>query len=254
MEENTLPAVLQQIRAHRSVRAFSAAPVADDLVRSVVETAQWASSSSFRQVYSVIAVRDPARKQHLRSLCGEQPWVEKAPVFLAFCADLSRLDDVCQAQGLQVNLEYTETFLMAALDAALVMQNAALAAEACGLGIVMIGGLRNHPREVADLLELPRGVVGICGMCLGWPVRQPAPRPRLPLDEVLHWETYDRSGRAERLAEYDRTIVAAGLYPDPNGAPRTWSAVMAAAASRPPAERGRQDLREILIERGFEMK
>ncbi len=254
MDEDLEPAVVRHIRAHRSVRAFKPEPVSDDLVRAVVEAGQWAGSSSFRQVYSVIAVRAPGRKQRLRELCGGQPWVEQAPVFLAFCADMNRLEDVCRAHDLQVNLEHTETFLMAALDAALVMQNAALAAEAYGLGMVMIGGLRDHPRQVAELLELPHGVVAVCGMCLGWPEQVPEQRPRLPLDEVLHWETYDKTGRMERLAEYDRTILAARVYPRKDGSLRSWTEVMAVSTSRGPREGDRQALREILIERGFAMK
>ena len=96
------------------------------------------------------------KKQRLRELCSNQRWIEEAPVFLAFCADMHRLDQACQMHGETANLEYTETFLIAALDVGILMQNAALAAEAFGLGMVMIGGLRNYARDVAELLELPK--------------------------------------------------------------------------------------------------
>jgi len=81
--------------------------------------------------------------------------VEDCPVFLVFCADLNRLDYICTANGKRVNLEHTETFLMASLDVGLFMQKAALVAESLDLGIVMIGGLRDNPREVIELLHLP---------------------------------------------------------------------------------------------------
>ena len=132
------------MRSHRSVRAYTDQPVPDELVETIVEAAQWASSSSFRQAYSVIAIRDDQKKQRLRELCSNQRWVEEVPVFLAFCVDMHRLDQACQMHGLNANLEHTETFLIAALDVGIVLQNAALAAEALGLGMVMIGGLRNY--------------------------------------------------------------------------------------------------------------
>lgn len=247
-------AVVDLMRAHRSVRSYLPLPVSNELVETIVASAQWASSTCFRQVYSVIAVRSPEVKKQLRGLCGGQRWVEECSVFLAFCVDTNRLDDICKARGQSVNLEHTETFLMAALDVGLILQNAALAAESLGLGIVMIGGLRDHPREVIRLLQLPRGVFGISGMCLGYADRIPQQRPRLPLDEVLHWEAYDSGGRAERLAAYDEVIRNAGVYKKKDGSTDGWTDVMARTTSKPPPEEGRYRLREILQEQGFELK
>lgn len=246
--------VIDLIRSHRSVRSFKPDPVPDELVEAMVATGQWAPSSCFRQVYSVIAVKNSETKRELRKLCSNQKWVEECPVFLAFCADLNRLDDICKQRGKQVNLEHTETFLMAALDVALVMQNVALAAESLGLGAVMIGGLRNEPRQVIRLLGLPRGVFGISGMCVGFPEQAPSQRPRLPLAEVLHWEHYQADGRAERLAAYDESIRAAEVYRRKSGALEGWTVVMARTTSKPPADEGRHQIREILQEQGFEMK
>lgn len=254
VEQTGFNPTIDLIRAHRSVRAFTSQSVPDELIETIIEAAQWASSTSFRQVYSVVAVRDAEHKSQLRQVSGGQRWIEECPVFLAFCADMNRLDELCQARGKRANLEHTETFLMTALDAGLLMQNAALAAEALGLGIVMIGGLRDNPRDVIRLLHLPRGVFGISGMCVGYPAQSPPQRPRLPLAEVLHWEHYQAEGRAERLAAYDQAIRAAGTYKRKDGSLEGWTDVMARTTSRPPAEEGRCQLSDILREQGFELK
>ena len=86
--------VIDLMRSHRSIRAFKADPVPDEMIRTVVQTAQWAPSSCFRQVYSVIAVRNPEAKHELRLLCSNQKWVEECPIFLAFCVDFNRLEVV----------------------------------------------------------------------------------------------------------------------------------------------------------------
>ena len=67
-------------------------------------------------------------------------------------------------------------------------------------------------------------MVGICGMCLGWPAEIPEQRPRLPLSEVLHWEEYDQDdvARRERLDAYDQVIKAANIYKGKDGAPAAW--------------------------------
>lgn len=205
-------ATVEQIHRHASVRRYKPDPVPRGLVETIVAAGQRASTSSNLQAYSVVAVTAADRRAALAELCGEQEGIRQAPVFLAWCADLSRLDRICQARGYQQVARYVESFLVAAVDAALAAQNAALAAEALGLGLCYIGAIRNHPAEVIDLLELPHLVFPVAGMTLGWPAVQARPRPRLPLEAVLHWERYDTSGEAESLAAYDRAMIATGIY------------------------------------------
>jgi hypothetical protein len=118
----------------------------------------------------------------------------------------------------------------------------------------MIGGLRDSPREVIELLHLPYGVFGISGMCIGFAEKIPAQRPRLPLAEVLHWGQYQSEGRQVRLAAYDDQIRAAGTYKKKDGSLEGWTQIMARTTSKPPPEEGRYQLREILQGQRFEMK
>ena len=120
---------IEQIYAHFSVRSYKPDPVPCEMIETIVAAGQRASSSSNLQTYSVVAVMDHARKARLCKLCGDQEHIEQAPVFLAWCADLSRLERVCQARGYEQVSEYIENFLIAAVDASLAMQNAALAGD-----------------------------------------------------------------------------------------------------------------------------
>ena len=128
-----------------------------------------------------------------------------------------------------------------------------------GLGICYIGAIRNRPQEVIDLLELPRLVFPIAGMTVGWPAVEPMVRPRLPLSAVLHWERYDRSHEDETLAEYDRAMVATGIYdgrqvatPGKDGEMEDygWTEHSARRVSQP----ARTHLREVLLAQGFELR
>jgi FMN reductase (NADPH) len=203
---------IEQIHRHWSVRAYKPDPVPAELIETVVAAGQRASTSSNLQAYSVVAVTDPATLERLAHLCGDQKQVRQAPVFLAWCADLSRLERICRARGYEQQASHVESFLVAAVDAALAMQTAALAAESLGLGICYIGAIRNQPADVIELLGLPRLVFPISGMTLGWPAVEPFLRPRLPLEAVLHWERYDTTAEPEALAAYDRAMVETGIY------------------------------------------
>lgn len=199
------------IHAHGSVRAYKPEPVPDALLETIVTAAQRASTSSNLQAYSVLAITDAATRARLAALCGKQAHVAQAPLFLAWCADLARLERVCALRGYTQVTEYVENFLIAALDAVIAAQNAALAAESLGLGICYIGSIRNNPREVIELLGLPRLVFPIVGMTIGYPERAPIIRPRLPLDAILHRERYN-ANQDRALYEYDRAMAATGIY------------------------------------------
>lgn len=250
---------IKQIHRHASVRSYRPDPVPVEQVDAIVTAGQRSSTSSNLQMVSVVAVTEQPTRERLAELCGNQEHIAQAPVFLAWCADLARLDRACQLRGYEQVTQYVESFLLAAVDTSLAMQNAALAAESMGLGMCYIGAIRNRPQEVIDLLDLPRLVFPIAGMTLGWPAVEPMVRPRLPLNAVLHWERYDQSHADEALAEYDWTMVATGIYngrqvatPGKDGEMEDygWTEHSARRVSQP----ARTHLREVLLSQGFELR
>lgn len=250
---------IEQIHRHASVRDYEPDPVPEDLVEAIVAAGQRSSTSSNLQTYSVVAVTEASKRARLAELCGNQKQIIQAPVFLAWCADLSRLERVCQLRGYQQVAGYVENWLVAAVDAAIAMQTAALAAESLGLGMCYIGAIRNHPEEAIDLLGLPSLVFPISGMTLGWPAVEPLIRPRLPLGAVLHWEAYDASGEPDALEAYDRAMIEIGIYrgrqvetPDQDGEMEDYGWMEHSA--RRASTAARTELRKALEQQGFELK
>jgi nitroreductase/CTP:molybdopterin cytidylyltransferase MocA len=183
-------AVAQMYR-HRSHRSFEPDEVPQAQIERLVDAARYASTSSFIQAYSVIAVRDPVIKADCARLCGGQQQINEAPVFFAICADLHKIAVACGKQGTSIQAQSLELCLQATIDAALLGQNLQLAGEAEGLGGCMIGAARNHPIEIAECLGLPKHCIVIFGMTMGVPKDDPIPRGRMPLQGVLHWDRYD---------------------------------------------------------------
>jgi nitroreductase len=202
---------IEQIYRHGSVRKYRPEPLPQELVETIVRAAQRSSTSSNLQLWTVVAVRDESRRDRLAELCGNQEHIREAPVYLAWCADLARLDRVAELRGYTQVTNYLENFLVAVVDAAIASQTAALAAESLGLGICYIGGIRNNPGAVAELLDLPRLVFPVAGMTLGWPAHNPPLRPRLDLTAVLHSEQYNHE-QDDLLGKYDRDMIATGIY------------------------------------------
>lgn len=249
---------LELIRRHGSVRNYRPDPIPAETIEAIVAAAQRTSTSSNMQAYSVVAVMDAAKRARLAGLCGNQEHIAGAPVFLAWCADLARLDRACELRGYLQETGYVENFLIAAVDAVIAAQSAALAAESLGLGICYIGSIRNHTQAVIDLLGLPRLVFPITGMTVGWPAADPLIRPRLPQSAVLHWETYAHEHDAE-LAAYDRAMAATGIYggrqiPVPGKPDEMEDYGWTEHTARRVAQAVRTDLRAVLEAQGFALK
>jgi FMN reductase (NADPH) len=228
------------------------------LVKTIIAASQRSSTSSNLQVWTVVAVTEEEKRARLMELCGNQKHILQAPLFLTWCADLSRLDRTSQMMGYRQHSENVENFIIPTVDAAIAMQTAALAAESLGLGMCYIGAIRNNPQEVIDLLELPKLVLPISGMTVGWPDESPLKKPRLPLEVMLHWESYGTENEEALLRKYDREIIATGIYgdrqvpvPGREGEMRQfgWMERSAKKVSRPL----RVHLKEILREQGFEL-
>lgn len=202
-----LPAPLL-MREHRSRRAYRPDPIPEEQLAWLVDCARHASTSSLIQAYAMVAVRDPERRREVARLCADQEHIRQAPVFLAICADLHKLERACARHGRGLDASPMELFLQATIDAALVGQNLQLAAEAEGLGACMIGAARNHPVELARLLGLPPRVFVVYGMTMGRPADDPVPRGRMPLGGVLHFEHYDPAQVDAALAGADDVVRA----------------------------------------------
>lgn len=247
---------LELLLKHRSVRAYTPDPLPVGTLEAMVAAAQSASSSSNLQVWSVVAVEEHARKARLAHLAGNQAHITDCPLFLVWLADLARLARVAAQRDIPyAGLDYTEMFILSVVDATLAAQNAVVAAEALGLGVVYIGGIRNHPLDVAAELQLPPRVFPVFGLCVGVPndARPADIKPRLPQDAVVHRETYAADQQDAAVERYNQMMTP--FYRDQqmrvNG---DWAQHSARRVAGPQSLSGRDTIREALRQLGFDLR
>jgi nitroreductase len=194
--------LIAHLARHRSVRRYRPDPVPDDLLRRILEAGIRASSSGNMQAYSIVATRDRALRERLHAPHLGQDMVLEAPLLLTFCADFHRMRRWLALSDAEENFGDLFAFLVAAIDAVLVSQNVALAAEAEGLGICYLGSTLANAPEIGRILELPEHVVPVVGFVVGTPAEAPPLRDRLPLEGLLHFETYRDPDDDEVRATY----------------------------------------------------
>jgi FMN reductase [NAD(P)H] len=200
---------LESIFKHQSIRRYKNQPLEQEKLELIIKAAQAAPSWCNGQNVSIVAVKDQDRKNRLQKCCYDQPYVGGCSVFLVFCADYYRTHLVFEKFGEKKRgedyIKELDTLVIASHDAGIAMQNALVAAESMGLGTVPIGGIRINSLEVVKELNLPKYVIPIVGLCVGYPDDNPGLKPRLPMKAVYFEENYDTSRVEEAIQDYDKT-------------------------------------------------
>lgn len=207
--------VLAGLAGHRSHRAFTYEPVPPALLRTLLAGAFSAPAKSDLQQSCVVHVSDRSVHARIAALIPSMPWIADAPVLLVFCGDNRRIRRICELRGTPFANDHLDSFMNAAVDAALVMAGFIHAAQAAGLGCCPLSAVRNHAAEVSEMLALPEYVFPVAGMVAGHPARERKITPRLPLDAFVHDDRYDDSAFEEWIASYDaRRHAVLPLNPD----------------------------------------
>lgn len=241
---------LDVLLGHHSVRSFGSEQIDTATLETIVAAAQSAPTSSNLQAWSVVAVRDPERKTRLAALAGNQAFIEQAPVFLVFVADLSRVRRLAERRDAPLDgADYLESTLLGAIDSALAAQNAVVAAESLGFGTVYVGAVRNNPEAISEELGLPAQAFPVFGLAVGRAEGDTAGiKPRLPISAVLHHETYDVDAADAGVNIYDDRLAQ---YDSAHGRTTPWTTAVLARLGSVASLKGRDEIRRSLESRGW---
>ncbi len=182
---------------HRSIRKFQPAPIPEEVLTEILEAAVRASTCGNMQLYSLVVTRDESLREQLAPCHFNQPCVRQAPCIVTVCADIHRFSMWCEQRDAEPAYDNFAWFLNAVTDALLAAQNLCVQAEANGLGICYLGTALYTAEKISQILELPKGVIPITAIVVGYPDEAPELTDRLPLEGVVHYEKYTDYTAAE---------------------------------------------------------
>ena len=173
------------------------------MLSQILEAGTRASTTGNMQLYSVIVTRDSDNKARLAPLHFNQGMVTQAPVFLTVCADLNRFNRWCELRNANAGYDNLLWVVNSIIDATLFAQNVCIAAESKGLGICYLGTPLYNAGEIIEALNLPKGVIPVTAISIGYADHEPGLTDRLPLEAIVHREKYTANTR-ERINEMYR--------------------------------------------------
>lgn len=165
-------AVIQSLYDRKSVRAFLDREIPEEEVRLILRAAAEAPTAGNQQLYTVLRITDPEKKRRLSLSCDNQPFIEKAPLVLVFCADCLKWYHAYLAAGCAPRLPDVGDLLLAVSDTNIAAQNAVTAAWALGIGSCYIGDIMENMETQREILSLPRYVFPAAMVVFGYPTSQ----------------------------------------------------------------------------------
>jgi len=182
---------MKTINTRKTIRKYTNKDVSEDLLKTLLEKAERTPTMGNLQLYSVVITRNEEKKAQLAPAHFNQPMVMGAPVVLTFCADFRRTTLWAENRKATPGYDNCLSFLNAATDALLYCQTFCNLAEEEGLGTCFLGTTVYNPKAIIEVLQLPRLVMPVATITLGWPAEDPALTDRLPIDSIIHHETYE---------------------------------------------------------------
>lgn len=175
---------------HRTIRQYLDKDIDNSLLISILESGIRASNTGNMQLYSIIVTKNTENKNLLAPLHFNQSMVREAPVVLTICFDINRFYKWCEVNQTSTDFNNLLWLLTGCIDVSLVSQNICVAAENAGLGICYLGTVLYNAPEISAVLNLPKGVIPITTITMGYPAQISEQTDRLPLSSVVHFENY----------------------------------------------------------------
>lgn len=194
---------IMEIKNRKTIRKYKSDAVSSDLLIRLLKEAEHTPTMGNLQLYSVIVTRSEETKKRLAPAHFNQPMVTEAPVVLTFCADFRRTSLWAKQRNAEPGYDNFLSFLNATTDALLYCQSFCNLAEAEGLGTCFLGTTVYQPQAIIDTLQLPCLVMPVATITLGWPDEDPELQDRLPIDAIVHEESYQDYTSADIDHYYD---------------------------------------------------
>lgn len=214
---------LNTLYNHVSIRQYTDQKVEENVLNQILKAACSGSTMGNMQLFSIIVTEDEEMKQRLAPFHFNQPMATQAPLILTFCADFRRFNQYCAFRDAETEAySNLQSYQWAVTDALIAAQNACVAAESLGLGICWMGTITYNVDKFVQVLELPRHVIPVACIAMGYPAEKPSLTQKLPMEALVHREVYqdydkasiDRLFAEKESSEETKQILAENELPN----------------------------------------
>lgn len=170
-------AALDCIMTRTSVREYTDKQVPDSIVETLLKAAMAAPTAMNKQPWQFVVVTDKAVREAIAQ-ADQYIRAKEAPLVIVACGDLAKEED---DEGRDFWIQ----------DVSAATENILLAAHAQGLGAVWCGihPIKAREKAIADILGLPKGIIPLSAVCIGYPAHEHQPKDKWN-PKAVHYNKY----------------------------------------------------------------
>jgi nitroreductase len=185
-----------------SCRNFADKDIPEEVMNQILDAGVHSPTGGNLQPYSIINIRSRKASSKLAEMCC-QDFIAKARVNLLFCIDWHRLQRWADLETAPFTaMSSFRHFWISFQDTVICAQNICTAADSFGIGAVYIGTVMDLMSEVHEMFDLPKGVLPVVLLCLGYPKSNLMVRRKLKREIVVHDEKYHEASDTELRDAY----------------------------------------------------
>lgn len=202
--------IFEIINNRRSIRKFTDQPISDEVIKKILSLGIRAPFAA--QFYSIVYTRDKEKMHNLK--IGVY---SSTQLLIIFFVDFLKIEKIVTKRNYLYDYDDGMLLWLGIQDTSLVVENVILAAEAFGLGSVLLGGTPLQADTISEIFSIPSRVFPVVGLCLGYPdlSEDTEIRPRYPLKYTTFEDSYVNHSEhdiIECMKVMDEGFLSQGYY------------------------------------------
>lgn len=201
--------LIEAIKNRKSIRKFTDESIKKEDLEEIIEVARRAPSSVNGQQISLVYTTDKNIIEKIAHLSGGQAQIRDCSCFITLIGDYYRDKVYLESVGKELTEDIQRLREVAMVDAGIMALTINYVAMAKGYGCTIIGGVKDNPEQIAELLNLPENTIVALGITIGVPTKgslEGTLKPRIKKEAFAMEDKYNKEVQVNAVKDYEKVL------------------------------------------------
>lgn len=201
--------IIEAIKNRKSIRKFTDESIKKEDLEEIIEVARRAPSSVNGQQIILVYTTDKNIIEKIAHLSGGQAKIRDCSCFITLIGDYYRDKVYLESVGKKLTEDIQRLREVAMVDAGIMALTINYAAMAKGYGCTIIGGVKENPEQIAELLNLPKNTIVALGITIGVPTKESLEgtlKPRIKKEAFAMEDKYNKEVQVNAIKDYEKVL------------------------------------------------
>lgn len=201
--------LIEAIKNRKSIRKFTDESIKKEDLEEIIEVARRDPSSVNGQQISLVYTTDKNIIEKIAHLSGGQAQIRDCSCFITLIGDYYRDTVYLESVGKKLTEDIQRLREVVMVDAGIMALTINYVAMAKGYGCTIIGGVKENPEQIAELLNLPKNTIVALGITIGVPTKESLEgtlKPRIKKEAFAMEDKYNKEVQVNAVKDYEKVL------------------------------------------------